>query len=773
MTVHPPKDRLPFINREISWLHFNARVLQEAEDKNVPIISRLRFLGIFSNNLDEFFKIRYATVKHIVKSGEYSTKALGGFNPATILEQITDTVIKQQSHSLEVLESINQDLKKENIFVVDETQISDKQLKYIKTFFSEKVSNALSTIMLSKGNTFPILRDTEVYLAVQLKFRGHLNDNEATRFALIEIPKHINRFVVLPKDGNKNYVILIDDIVRLCLPKIFEIFDYHSIDAYMIKITRDSDLDIEEDLTKSFVKKIEESVKGREFSKAVRLVYDKRMGKEMLNYLIENMKLDSTDSVIPGGKYHKRSDYMLFPDMGRSDLVYQPTKSLPVKGLEKRGSFLKKIAQRDYLQYTPYHSFSNIVNFLREVAMDPKITYIKITLYRLANTSNVVNSLINAVKNGKKVNAFVELRARFDETANINYAETLKEAGVNLISEVPKLKVHSKMCVVKRMENGKLKYYGFISTGNFNENSSKIYTDFTLFTSNNALLKEVDKVFDFLDSSYIIQKFKHLIVSPHYTDKVFIKLINKEIKNAKIGRPAYIKLKLNNITNYGMIKKLYEASQKGVKIQIIVRGICCLIPGVKGVSENIEAISIVDKFLEHSRVAIFCNNKNAKVFISSADWMTRNIKNRVEIYESNTEEKSIVIFGIKEKGYLLARLIADHLRAISDINVIQGRIIFDESSCGRRVTTDMDKETFRNQSIVLIDDVLNTGKTLMYATKYLLEVPLKRFKTLVLINRNHKAYPIKADFKGLSLSTSISELVDVKFSGKQVTAYLL
>ena len=429
----------------------------------------------------------------------------------------------------------------------------------------------------------------------------------------------------------------------------------------MIKITRDAELDIDDDLSKSFIEKISTSVEDRRKGEPVRFVYDKMIDKDTLQFLFEKMGIAKTDSVIPGGRYHNRRDFMSFPSLGRKDLTYAPIQPLPVQGLTSEESLLKKIAEKDYLQYTPYHTFSNIIWFLREAALDPKVKSVKITIYRLAKNSQVVNSLINAVKNGKQVTVQIELQARFDEESNIRYAEQLKAEGVKLIFGVRGLKVHSKICVIERKEGKELKRYGFISTGNFNESTAKIYTDYTLFTANQVILKEVNKVFNFFDTNYNVQKFKHLIVSPHYTQKQLKHLIDEEIKNAKAGKEAYIKLKMNNITSYKMIDKLYEASRAGVKIQMIVRGICCLVPGIEGMSENIEVISIVDKFLEHPRLFIFGNGGTPKVYISSADWMTRNISFRVEvgcpIYDKTIQQELIDTFEISWADNVKARII--------------------------------------------------------------------------------------------------------------------
>ena len=665
------KTKNTYVNRELSWLKFNARVLQEAADEKVPLLERLRFAGIFSNNLDEFFKVRYATVKRVAMN-ESSDKELG-VHAKELLEEITKEVIQLQDESLSIINTITEELEKEQIFIVNEKTLLPEHEAFVNTYFYDKVRPALFTIILNDLEKFPQLKDDVAYLAVKMtlkedekasgvqKFFSSKAYKEKIQYALIELPTTLNRFIELPQVGDKHYIIMLDDVIRFCLHLIFSIFNYESLSANMIKITRDAELDIDDDLSKSFVEKISTSVEDRRKGAPVRFVYDKTIDKDTLHFLIEKMGIVNTDSVIPGGRYHNRRDYMSFPSLGRTDLTYAPIHPLPVKGLTSEESLLKKIAEKDYLQFTPYHTFSNIIWFLREAALDPKVKSVKITIYRLAKNSQVVNSLINAVKNGKKVTVQIELQARFDEESNIRYAEQLKAEGVKLIFGVRGLKVHSKICVIEREEGKVIKRYGFISTGNFNESTAKVYTDYTLFTANQDILKEVNKVFNFFETNYNIQKYKHLIVSPHYTKKILKQLIDEEIKNAKAGKEAYIKLKMNNITSYKMIDKLYEASRAGVKIQMIVRGICCLVPGIEGMSENIEVISIVDKFLEHPRLFIFGNNGNPKVYISSADWMTRNISFRVEvgcpIYDEAIKQELIDTFEISWADNVKARVI--------------------------------------------------------------------------------------------------------------------
>jgi len=647
-----------YIDREKSWLTFNARVLQEANDENVPLLDRFRFLGIFSNNLDEFFRVRYAAIRRLIHENHETEKILG-LPAEQLLKEITDIVIEQQSESLRILSEIEKKLEKENIFIINEKQVIKEQENFIHEFFIQKVSPALVTIMLNDLEEFPLLKDTSGYLAIKLVMISN-SGHEDIRYAVIEIPHTINRFVVLPSNSEKQYIILLDDVIRLNLNSIFNIFDYKSVSAHMIKITRDAQLEFDSDLSKSLIEKISSSVKERRVGEPVRFVYDQAIGKDTLDFFLKRMNILSSESIIPGGRYHNRRDYMNFPNLGRYDLLYRENHPLPIPGLSLEGSILERIKKKDYLLYAPYQSFSYIIKFLREAALDPKVVSIKITLYRLAKNSQIVSSLINAAKNGKKVTVQIELQARFDEESNISYSEQMQTEGIELIFGVKGLKVHSKICVIERIEEGRVKRYGFISTGNFNENSAKVYTDVTLFTSNTEILKDAAKIFDFFDVNYRVHRYKHLIVSPHYTRSRFNKLIDREILNALSGKEAYIKLKMNSISDFKMTDKLYEASQAGVKIQLIIRGICCLIPGVKGLSENIEAISIVDNYLEHSRIYIFGNAGDPEVFISSADFMTRNLDARVEvtcpIYDPEIRKELIETFEIGWKANVKARI---------------------------------------------------------------------------------------------------------------------
>jgi len=631
-----------FKNRELSWLDFNARVLQEAEDISVPLIERLRFIGIFSNNLDEFFKVRYATVKRIALSAKKQKKLYKGLNAIDLLGEINKKTIQLQKKSTNVLNSIITDLRKEDIFFVDEKSIPKIFIKFINNFFVEKIQPQLEVIVLNSKSKFPTLTDTSSFLVVKIKSKDSVN-----KFALIKIPNQLDRFLVLSK-SEKKYVILVDDIIRFHLSEIFEIFSPVEIEANMVKISRDAELDFAYDISKSYLEKISLSLKNRLSGEPVRFVYDNNIEKDTLNFLLDKLKFDNnTDSILPGGKYHNRRDYMNFPSIGNKNLIYKKNYALDIKNFDLKKNIFDSIKKRDFLLHTPYHKFTYILRFLSEASIDPDVKKISITIYRLSKLSSIANALINAVKNGKKVIVQIELQARFDEKANIKYAKLLEEQGVKLIFGIQNLKVHAKVCVIERKSNDKLEKFGFISTGNFNESTAKTYTDLTLFTSNKKILNDVSKVFDFFDVNYKKFNYKYIKLSPFHTQSFFTKMIKREIRNAKKNLPASVKIKLNSLTSYAMVEELYKAAEAGVKIRMIIRGICCLVPKNH---KNIEVISIVGRFLEHTRFFIFKNNGKDEVYISSADWMTRNLDNRVEItcpiLDLKVKKEIIDIFNI-------------------------------------------------------------------------------------------------------------------------------
>ena len=622
-----------FKNRELSWLDFNERVLQEAADITVPLIERLRFIGIFSNNLDEFYKVRYATVKRLALSKEKVKKFYKGENAKDLLNLITERAIELQNRSNLILDFILKDLEKENIFIVDEQAIPKDSISYIESFFSDKIQPKLKIVLLNEKDDFPQLSESSCFLIIKIESK-----NKNLNYAIIQFPDEFERFIVI-KNQDVKYVIMIDDIIRYHLFEIFKIFNPSNISANMIKFSRDAELDFDDDISKSYLEKISQSVKDRLKGDPLRFVYDKEIDPNTLKFLLEKMNINSEiDSVIPGGKYHNKKDYMNFPILN-NDLAYDKIEQLVIKDFYKHKTVFESIDERDFLVHTPFHKFNHILTFLSEASIDPDVKRICITIYRLSKLSSVANTLINAAKNGKEVIVQIELQARFDETNNIDYAKLMQDQGVKLIFGIPTLKVHAKVCVVEKLLNNKILKYGFISTGNFNESTAKIYTDFTIFTSNQSLLDEISNVFEFFSFNYKKFKYEKLIISPYNTKKFFKSLIKNEIKNAKSGKDAFIKIKLNNITNYEMVEELYKAAEEGVKINLIVRGICCLIPNQKNTHNNIELISIVDKFLEHTRMFIFCNNGKNKTYISSADWMTRNLDNRVEVTIPIEDEK--------------------------------------------------------------------------------------------------------------------------------------
>ena len=622
-----------FKNRELSWLDFNERVLQEAADITVPLIERLRFIGIFSNNLDEFYKVRYATVKRLALSDKKVKKFYKGENAKDLLNLITERAIELQYRSNLILDFILKDLEKENIFIVDEKAIPKDSISYIESFFLDKIQPKLKIVLLNEKDDFPQLSESSCFLIVKVESK-----NKNLNYAIIQFPDKFERFIVI-KNQDVKYIIMIDDIIRYHLFEIFKIFNPLNISANMIKFSRDAELDFDDDISKSYLEKISQSVKDRLKGDPLRFVYDKEIDPNTLKFLLEKMNINpEIDSVIPGGKYHNKKDYMNFPILN-NDLAYDKIEQLVIKDFYKHKTVFESIEERDFLVHTPFHKFNHILTFLSEASIDPDVKRICITIYRLSKLSSVANTLINAAKNGKEVVVQIELQARFDETNNIDYAKLMQDQGVKLIFGIPTLKVHAKVCVVEKLINNKILKYGFISTGNFNEITAKIYTDFTIFTSNQSLLDEISNVFEFFSFNYKKFKYEKLIISPYNTKKFFKSLIKNEIKNAQRGKDAFIKIKLNNITNYEMVEELYKAAEEGVKIYLIVRGICCLIPYQKNTHNNIELISIVDKFLEHTRMFIFCNNGKNKTYISSADWMTRNLDNRVEVTIPIEDEK--------------------------------------------------------------------------------------------------------------------------------------
>ncbi len=649
-------------NKEISWLSFNERVLQEADNPDVPLIDRMKFLGICSSNLDEFYRVRVATLNRLAYLGKKAKKFIGE-DPVAILKEITTIALNQHIKFDRIYKKIIKALAKENIYIITEKELTPEQGDYVLNYFHSEVRPKLIPIMLAQVNDTLQLRDRTIYLSVCLCKN---NDPAKKKYALIEIPSDVlPRFLTLPSAEGKKYIILLDDVIRYGLDEIFSIFAFDRYEAYTIKITRDAELDIDDDISESYMEKLHKSLKQRQAGNPVRFIYDSRIPDNFLNLLKEKINLTKEDTLIAGSKYHNNRDFMDFPAIGSRQLKYTPIKRLSHKDIHPEKSLMRSMRKKDIFLHYPYHTFDYVIDLLREASIDPRVLSIKMTVYRVAKNSSVLNALINAVKNGKSVVAVLELQARFDEESNIYWANRLKEEGVKVIFGVPGLKVHSKLCLITRAEKGGPAHYAIIGTGNFNEDTAKIYTDHALFTADQKITREVNKIFNFFVKIYRSDTFKHLVVSPNFMRKRVTSMINKEIKNASSGKPAYIFLKLNGLTDPQFIQKLYEASEAGVKIRLIVRGMFSLIPGIEGMSSNIEAISIVDKFLEHTRIFIFCNDGDEKIYISSADWMPRNIDRRIEvtcpIYDEDIKNELRSYMEIQWKDNVRARILNDKL----------------------------------------------------------------------------------------------------------------
>ena len=616
-----------FINREVSWLSFNERVLQEAQDESVPILQRIRFLGIFSNNLDEFFRVRVAAIKRLVNLGN-NRKVLGGMTPIKLLDEINKTVIRQQRAHQVIFKNLIEELKLQKIFLVNETQVSEEHGAIIRKYFHENVRPYVVPIMVKHTPTFPYLNDKPIYFAIKLHTS---KDPKKTEYAILEVQTDVlPRFkTIQSKEGT--YIIMLDDIIRYCLKDIFSIFKMEHAEAYTIKVTRDAELDLDDDISKSFLEKMSLSLQKRKKGAAVRFVYDAEIPEDLLNYLIKKLKFGKNDSIIGGARYHNFKDFIGFPCVGPTANDNIGIVPIPHKDISPKESILSAVRQKDILLHFPYQSFSYFIDLLREAAIDLNVESIQITLYRVAPNSKIINALINAAKNGKEVTVVIELQARFDEKSNIKYAQKLKEEGLKVIFGVQGLKVHSKIALITSKEDGKKVRYAYLGTGNFHEGTSKIYTDEGLLTVDKKITNEVDILFQFFSNNYKLYEFKNILVAPFTLRNSLYCKIEREIAYAREGRTACITAKLNSLVDEEMIKKLYEASRAGVKIKLIVRGICSLIPGMAGLSENIEVISIVDKYLEHTRVYYFHADGREEWYISSADWMTRNLDSRIEV----------------------------------------------------------------------------------------------------------------------------------------------
>ncbi|MGY3927879.1 polyphosphate kinase 1 [Aeromonas simiae] len=645
-------------DKELSWLSFNERVLQEAMDKTVPLIERIRFLGIFSSNQDEFFKVRVSEVKRRILINEEH----GGDETAKVLLRAIQQKVLNLGEAFDATyRELLLQLARHNIFLVNENQLSETMVSWMQTFFREKVLRHITPILLSKEvNPARFLKDERTYLAIEMKKLG-----QVIQYALVEVPTDdLPRFFQLPPEGSrrKKQIILLDNIIRLNLDAIFKgFFDYDEIAAYAVKLTRDAEYDLSDQLDLSLVDKMSDGLKQRITAMPVRFVYEREMPAAMISFLKLKLQISSYDAIIPGGRYHNFKDFIGFPNVGRDYLENPKLPALDCRDFDGFVNAFDAIRQKDILLYYPYHKFHHFTELVRQAAFDPAVTAIRINIYRVAKKSRIIHSLIDAANNGKKVTVVVELRARFDEAANIDWANILTDAGVRVVFGVPSLKIHSKLCLITRMENGEPVRYAHIGTGNFNERTAKIYTDFSLITCHPEIAAEVENVFDYIEYPYRRYKFNHLLVSPINSRRQLFRLIDSELANAKAGQPSGIFLKINNLVDRDLINRLYAAGQAGVPIQMIIRGMCALRPGIPGLSENIKVISIIDRFLEHPRVMVFHNKGAQQVFISSADWMTRNIDGRIEvgtpIYDDRLKQRILDILDLQWNDTTKARVI--------------------------------------------------------------------------------------------------------------------
>ncbi|MFN5023386.1 MAG: polyphosphate kinase 1 [Chitinophagaceae bacterium] len=650
------------IPRDISWLSFNARVLQEANDPTVPLQERIRFLGIFSNNLDEFFRVRVATLKRMAELADKKSKSVEIIgSPSLILDDIQRTVLRQQNEFNRIWGNINKELKAKKIIIVDDKQLNTKQKEFVKNYFDEQVRHYIIPLMIENVPELPYLRDKSLYLAIVM---GNKNNAYNQKFSLIEIPsRSVGRFIVLPSPTGITNIILLEDLIEFNLPIIFSHFKFNQFDAHVFKITKDAEIDLDQEVGMNFIEKISKGVKNRRKGKPVRFVYEKGMNAEMLEFLIKKLKLTRKSSIIPGGHIHNFRHFMDFPNVvpektNRPQPFIHPT-------LRKKELVSDLVLQKDIMLHFPYHSYDPVIDLLREAAMDDNVLSIKITAYRLASNSKVINALINAARNGKEVMVFLELKARFDEEANLEWKTIMEEEGINVLVGVPNKKVHAKLCVIQKRVNNKLVKYGFISTGNLNEKTAKIYADHCLLTANKNLMNEANRVFDYLTNWELgdkpISKMQNLLLTPTNMRLAIIQLIDNEIKNANKKKPAKIIIKLNSLTDPLLINHLYKAVKANVEVHLIIRGILTLDKKEQKLNQKLNAISIVDQYLEHARVMIFHNNGNEKVYISSADWMVRNLDHRIEvaapILDPKIKKELIEIINIQLKDNQKARIL--------------------------------------------------------------------------------------------------------------------
>lgn len=646
------KKNIPFIHRDISWLSFNYRVLQEAKDPSVPLFERIKFLGIYSSNLDEFFRVRVASLKALIRLGK-KTKNQMDFSPDIVLKRVRKIVTEQQVEFDNIYKNqILPELGQHNIYILRPKDLKSYHHLFLDKLFEEKLIQHLQPILLVKNKIRTFLPSNAIYLAVRLKTAGHIN-----RYAVVKIPSDkFSRFIELPsRDKKRKELIILDDIIRYCLPRLFP--GYGIKDAYSIKMTRDADIYIEDEYTGDLIEKIKKGIAKRMIGQGTRFVYDRRMSKRTLNFLMATFQVKEND-LQAEGRYHNNYDFFKFPNFGLKHLQDISLPPLSHKDLHQQQRLFDIIDQKDHLLHFPYQKYEYVIRLLEQAAHDPEVTSIKIAQYRVAKDSRVVAALRSAIQEGKDVMVFMEVKARFDEEANLYWAERLESWGAKVMYSLPELKVHAKLLLIERAG----KYYSYLGTGNFNEDTSRIYSDFGLMTADARLTKEVEQIFQFLEFYKRPEKnFKHLLVGQFRMRRNIYQLIEQEIEHAKAGKKAEITLKLNSIQDARMITRLYDASNAGVKIKMIIRGICSVVPDQIGYSENIEIISIVDRFLEHTRIYMFHNDGDEKIYLSSADWMTRNLFYRIEcafpIYAKDLKQEIKDFVTMQFRDNVKARII--------------------------------------------------------------------------------------------------------------------
>lgn len=675
MSAKKYKNYLP---RDISWMYFNRRILQEAEKENIPLLERLSFLGIYSNNLDEFFRVRVASQSRIAECNDRALRT-DSQEARDILKEIGKLNARYSKEFAVAIEEITDKLKKENIIILNDSQVDEEQLRFIQQYYRNNLSGHIVPIWFSAIKHFDIENDENIYLAIRMRHKD--DSSNKFEYAFIELPVNIyGRFVRLADKEGKSYLIYFDDAIRCCLPLIFSGLDYTDFEAYAFKFTRDAEMEIDNDLRNGMLQKISKGLKSRKRGAPLRIVYDEAMPKVLLNKLRKSLNLDSMDTILAGGRYHNHKDLMKFPDCGRKDLKYPSWEPILKKELsDPEESILKLIRKKDRYIHVPYHSFDTYLRVLQEAAISKEVKSVKTTLYRLAKESKVVKALIAAARNGKKVTVVIELLARFDEASNISWSKKMQEAGIHVIFGIEGLKVHSKITHISMKRGADI---ACISTGNFHEGNARSYTDYMLMTASDPIVRDVERVFDFIERPYNMTKFKELLVSPNEMKNKFIRLINDEIKNKESGKPAYIKVKINHITDPVIVKKLYEAAERGVPVDLLVRGNCSLIPTRPELNGNMRIHGIIDRYLEHSRIFIFAAAGEDKTFIGSADWMPRNLDNRVEVVtpvydpEIKRDLRMVVEYGMKDS--------------------LQGRIV-DGTGDNKSVTPEEGEAPFRSQ----------------------------------------------------------------------------